>query len=40
MGFIDESGKEVIPLIYDYIEDFQNGIAQVMINGENYYINK
>ena len=31
-GFIDESGKEVVPLIYDYIESFENGFAEVMIN--------
>lgn len=28
-GFIDKSGKEVIPLIYDYAEDFSCGIALV-----------
>ena len=28
-GFIDKFGKEVIPLIYDYAKNFDDGLAQV-----------
>ena len=31
-GFIDKTGKEIVPLIYDYVEDFNEGFARVKIN--------
>ena len=37
-GFVDMSGKEVIPLIYDYAEDFNNVVAKVMKAGKEYYV--
>lgn len=39
-GFVNRYGDEVIPLIYDEAEDFDNGEAQVSINGEWFYIDK
>jgi len=38
-GFIDIEGNEVIPFLYNYVSHFQNGIAQVIKNGETYCIN-
>ena len=32
VGFIDKSGKEVIPLIYDAVWKFKNGFAKVKLN--------
>ncbi|GHV47338.1 hypothetical protein FACS1894181_00590 [Bacteroidia bacterium] len=40
IGFIDTSGKEVIPLIYDDALSFSNGLARVTLNGKRIYINK
>ena len=37
-GFIDKSGREVIPTIYDDVEDFIDGKAKVTQNGETFYI--
>lgn len=31
-GFIDKTGKEVIPLIYDDVEVFREGLAVVKLN--------
>lgn len=39
-GFIDEKGKEIIPLIYDDASDFEDGLAKVKINGKWGMINK
>ena len=39
-GFVDKTGKEVIPLIYNSAGDFRNGLAEVKLNGEKFYINK
>lgn len=40
-GFIDKTGKLVIPLIYDDVEDFFNeGLAGVKLNGKWGYIDK
>ena len=33
-GFIDETGREVIPCKYDWAEDFNDGLAQVCLNGK------
>jgi hypothetical protein len=32
-GFIDQTGKEVIPFQYDGTEEFINGWAEVIIDG-------
>jgi len=37
-GFIDNIGKEVIPLKYDKVEDFCEGLARVQLNGKWGYI--
>lgn len=37
-GFIDTSGKEVIPLKYDNADDFSEGLARVKLNGKWGYI--
>ena len=39
-GFIDKTGKVVIPLIYDGASSFDGAIAWVKKDGEVYYINK
>ncbi len=38
MGFINESGEEVIPCIYEYIGDFVNGRAKVIKDLKEGYI--
>ena len=41
-GFLDTTGKVVIPIIYDWPSDspflFRNGKAKVKLNGETFYI--
>lgn len=37
-GFIDRTGKEVIPLQYDYVLYFENGKASVTLNGKDIFI--
>ncbi|MBK7505883.1 MAG: WG repeat-containing protein [Bacteroidetes bacterium] len=39
-GFLDNSGKEVIPLIYDDAFRFSEGLAIVEKNGKSGYIDK
>lgn len=39
-GFIDFTGKEVIPLKYDMVKDFSEGKAAVRIGGKWAYIDK
>jgi hypothetical protein len=39
-GFIDITGQETIPCIYDRVENFQNGKARVTLNGRTFYIDK
>ena len=40
-GFIDKTGKEIIPLIYDEIVSFfSKGVARVRIKEEKFYIDK
>ncbi len=39
-GFIDKDGNEIIPCIYDSVEEFSNGLALVKLNGKSGYINK
>jgi serine/threonine protein kinase len=39
-GYIDTTGKEVIPLKYDYAQDFEKELAIVELNGKWGYIDK
>lgn len=39
-GFVDKTGKEVIPLKYDWTTIFENGKAKVGLNGREFYIDK
>jgi hypothetical protein len=39
-GFIDKSGKTLIPLIYDTVESFSNGLAWVTQNNKYGFIDK
>lgn len=39
-GFIDESGKLVIPFFYELAENFSESLAMIMINGKFGYIDK
>ena len=38
-GYIDTNGEEVIPLIYNKVEEFKNGKAKVILEGKTLYIN-
>jgi len=38
-GYIDITGKEVIPPVYDDADEFRNGVAWVIKNGKRIYIN-
>ena len=33
-GFIDKTGREVIPIKYDYVFNFSEGLATVQLNGK------
>ena len=39
-GFMDCNGKEVIPCRYDYIYAFSEGLAQVSLDDERFFINE
>lgn len=40
-GFIDRTGKVIIPIQYDWVySPFKDGLAEVKLNGERFYINK
>jgi len=39
-GFIDKTGKLVIPLVYDWVWDFSEGLAVVVQNGKCGFIDK
>lgn len=39
-GFIDRSGKEVIPCQFGYASPFANGRAMVIDNGQSFYIDR
>jgi hypothetical protein len=39
-GFINETGEEYIPVKYDYIGPFKNGLAIVALNGRRGLINE
>ena len=40
LGFIDKTGKEVIPIKYNDAYSFSKGLALVELNGKLFYINK
>ncbi|MBK9634136.1 MAG: WG repeat-containing protein [Bacteroidetes bacterium] len=40
MGFIDKTGRVIIPLIYDDAFPFSEGLARVKNDNKTYYINK
>ena len=37
-GFIDKTGKEAIPLIYDLVENFSDGVAVATYRGKKGFI--
>ena len=39
-GYIDKTGKEIIPCKYDWVNDFKDGFARVVLNGKYGCINK
>ena len=39
-GFVNKSGKEVIPCKYDDVYDFSEGLAGVKMNGKWGFVNK
>ena len=39
-GYIDKTGKEVIPCKYDVAIFFSEGLARIKLNGEYSYIDK
>ncbi len=40
IGFIDKTGKEIIPLIYDKAYGFSNGKAEVKMGDKVFFINR
>jgi len=39
-GFVDKTGKVVIKIKYDFVEDFERGLAKVKLNGKYGFIDK
>ena len=39
-GFVDQQGKEVVPLKYDDAFSFHEGLARVKLNGKKGYVDK
>lgn len=39
-GYIEKTGKEIIPLKYSYAYSFKNGVAKVELNDKTIYISK
>ena len=39
-GYVDTSGKEILPIKYDFADDFENELAWVKINYKEGFINK
>jgi hypothetical protein len=37
-GFIDKTGKVIVPPKYDYALPFYEGLSQVRLNGKYFYI--
>ncbi len=38
IGFSDEYAKLIVPLVYEYAEDFSQGKARVHLDGRSFYI--
>jgi len=38
VGFIDKTGKVIVPPKYDEASDFHEGLARVKLNGKDFYI--
>src|SRR4051812_26422164 len=39
-GIVDVNGKEIIPLIYDYVSYFSEGLAYVRLNAKYGYVDR
>lgn len=39
-GFVDQTGREVVPPIYDYVQDFSEGLAQVQKDGKYGFVDQ
>ncbi len=39
-GFVDQTGREVVPPIYDYVQDFSEGFAQVKKDGKYGFVDQ
>ncbi len=39
-GFVDQTGREVVPPIYDYVQDFSEGLAQVKKDGKYGFVDQ
>ena len=39
-GFINETGREIVPIIYDKVYDFENGYARVRLNYKEGFVDK
>lgn len=39
-GFVNKKGEEVIPCIYEYTRDFNEGLAYVVKDGVGSFVNK
>jgi hypothetical protein len=39
LGYVNQEGKVVIPIKYDYGTHFQHGMAEVKLGGKHFYIN-
>lgn len=39
-GFVNQTGREVVPLKYDRVDPFSEGLARVELNGKSFYINR
>lgn len=39
-GYVDKTGKEVIPCQYDSAKNFKDGLAKVELDGKSFYINR
>ena len=39
-GFIDGTGKEIVPPKYDHVDDFKEGFARVELDGKYGFIDR
>lgn len=37
-GYINQEGKEIVPIIYEHIDDFHEGLAPVKLNDKWGYV--